>query len=88
MPIHVCCVVANCEGLKVNMEGSILDILESKKRFLGWGDGDIDRCVEAIERCAPGYLDMEEEGNGMVPDYDHAQFRSHQEPEKMPSADK
>lgn len=70
------------------MEEPILDILEDKRRFVGiWGDGDIDLWIEAVERCAPGYLDMEEEGNGMASNYDHVKFRSHEELEDMPWAD-
>ena len=67
------------------MEEPILDILESKRDHLE--NGDIDLWTEAIERCAPGYLDMEEDGNGMAPDYDHSFFRSHAELVDMPWED-
>lgn len=67
------------------MEEPILDILESKRDRLE--NGDIDLWMEAIERCAPGYLDMEEDGNGIAPDYDHSLFRSHAELVDMPWED-
>ncbi|ETS77785.1 hypothetical protein PFICI_09847 [Pestalotiopsis fici W106-1] len=71
----------------IDMEEPMLDLLESKReRYFPQGC-DIDLWMEAIERCAPGYLDMEEEGNGMAPDYDHALFRSHAELEDMPWED-
>ncbi|KAF7533587.1 hypothetical protein G7054_g6941 [Neopestalotiopsis clavispora] len=69
----------------IDMEEPILDILESKRDRLE--NGDIDLWMEAIERCAPGYLDMEEDGNGMAPDYDHSLFRSHAELVDMPWED-
>lgn len=51
-------------------------------------DGGIDEWMDDIERCAPGYLDMEEvAGNGMVPDYDHAKFRNEEELVIVPRAD-
>ncbi|KAK9776745.1 hypothetical protein SCAR479_06483 [Seiridium cardinale] len=71
--------------LRVNMENPILDILESKAAYIT--NADIDLWIEAIERCAPGYLAMEEAGNGMVSDYDHGNFRSHEELENMPWSD-
>lgn len=69
----------------MNMEDSMLDILDSKSRFIQ--NADIDLWMEAIERCAPGYLEMEEAGNGMAPDYDHAKFRSDEELQRMPWSD-
>jgi len=69
----------------MDMEDPILDILESKAPYLN--NADIDLWMEAIERCAPGYLEMEEAGNGMAPDYDHANFRSDEELEQMPWSD-
>lgn len=67
------------------MEEPILDILESKAPYIQ--TPDIDLWMEAIERCAPGYLELEEVCGGMVPNYDHAKFRSHQELVDMPWSD-
>ncbi|KAK9422514.1 hypothetical protein SUNI508_00377 [Seiridium unicorne] len=71
--------------LRVNMEDPILDILESKAAYIT--NADIDLRIEAIERCAPGYLAMEEAGNGMVSNYDHGNLGSHEELENMPWSD-
>lgn len=67
------------------MEEPILDILDSKDRYVH--NADIDLWMEAIERCAPGYLEAEEHCGGMVPDYDHRRFRSQEELEEMPWSD-
>lgn len=53
------------------MERPILDILESCRPFLDFG-ADVWR--PKIEGYAPGYLAMEEAGNGMAPDYDYSKF--------------
>ncbi|KAF7527680.1 hypothetical protein G7054_g10416 [Neopestalotiopsis clavispora] len=47
----------------LNMEQPILDIFEDTKPAF---DGGIDEWMNDIERYAPGYLDMEEENNGML----------------------
>ncbi|ETS80815.1 hypothetical protein PFICI_08344 [Pestalotiopsis fici W106-1] len=73
------------EFRRVNMEDPIIDILESQSAYLN--NADIDVWEEAIDRCAPGYLEMEEAAEGMVFDYDHAKFRSHKELEQMPWSD-
>jgi hypothetical protein len=67
------------------MEAPILDILDSNSQFIN--EPDIDLWIEAIERCAPGYLEMEGANNGMAPDYDHANFRSPEELEQLPWSD-
>jgi hypothetical protein len=67
------------------MENPIVDILESKAAYLS--NADIDVWEEAIDRCAPGYLETEEDAGGMVFDYDHTNFRSHEELEQLPWSD-
>ncbi|KAI4598157.1 hypothetical protein KJ359_003040 [Pestalotiopsis sp. 9143b] len=71
--------------LSANMEEPLLDILDSKAPYIY--QPDIDLWMEAIERCAPGYLEMEDENDGMVEDYDHANFRTNEELENLPWAD-
>lgn len=66
------------------MEQPILDILEDCKPFL---HGGIDEWMDDIERYAPGYLEMEEAGDGMAPDYDHSKFRNSEELEGIPRED-
>lgn len=71
----------------IDLEPPILDVLDelANTRYF---DGGIDEWMDDIERYAPGYLDMEEAaGNGMVPDYDHANFRSEDELVNIPRAD-
>jgi hypothetical protein len=63
------------------MEQPILDILEDTKPAV---QGEIDEWMEDIERYAPGYFEMEEESNGMVSEYDHANFRTEEELSKTP----
>jgi hypothetical protein len=58
------------------MEQPILDIPEDTKPTF---DGGIDEWMNDLERYAPGYLDMEEENNGMVTKYDHSRFRTDEE---------
>lgn len=58
------------------MEQPILDILEDTKPAF---QGGIDEWMDDIERYAPGYLDMEEESNGMVMNYNHSRFRTDKE---------
>jgi len=53
------------------MEQPILDILKAKAEFFDGGDRGADQWREDIESYAPGYLEMEEAGDGMAPDYDH-----------------
>ncbi|KAK7736716.1 hypothetical protein SLS53_006926 [Cytospora paraplurivora] len=65
----------------LDMEQPILDILEDCKPFL---HGGIDEWMDDIERYAPGYLDMEEAGSGMAPDYDLTKFRNSEELESIP----
>lgn len=66
------------------MEQPILDILENCKPSLA---GGIDEWMDDIERIAPGYLDMEDAGNGMAPDYDHSKFRNEEQLAKIPRED-
>ncbi|KAH8203221.1 hypothetical protein TruAng_002626 [Truncatella angustata] len=73
---------APIESRNVNMEDTMINILDSKAAYLN--NADIDIWEEAIERCAPGYLELEEAGGGMAFNYDHAKFRSHEELEQMP----
>jgi len=56
------------------MEQPILDILEEKASFFDGGDRGVDQWREDIDGYAPGCLEMEEAGQGMAPDYDHANF--------------
>lgn len=65
------------------MEDPILDILE----YSIPNPPDSDLWLEAIERCAPGYLEMESQGSGMVSDYDHSRFRTDKELEDLPWSD-
>ncbi|KAI1344210.1 hypothetical protein F5Y15DRAFT_365855 [Xylariaceae sp. FL0016] len=71
------------EDIALDMEKSILDILEDMKPGL---QGGIDEWIDDIERYAPGYLDMEEALGGMVTDYDHENFRSMQQLIDIPRA--
>lgn len=63
------------------MEQPILDILEDCKPYL---DGGIDEWMDDIERYAPGYLAMEEVGNGQAPDYDCSNLRGEEELSAIP----
>ncbi|KAK8054780.1 hypothetical protein PG993_000007 [Apiospora rasikravindrae] len=65
---------------KANMEDDILDILEGIR---GYVPGSPDVWLDYIERYAPGYLEMEAEGDGMVYDYDHSRFRTTEELESL-----
>jgi hypothetical protein len=56
------------------MEKPILEILEAKAEFFDGGSRGVDQWREDIESYAPGYLEMEEAGNGMAPYYDHGDF--------------
>lgn len=57
------------------MERPILDLLEAKFQYFEHPDRvGIDYWRKAIERYAPGYLEMEANGGGMVPDYDHSKL--------------
>lgn len=53
------------------MELPIINLLKAKKEYFKY-DVDVGSWTRAIEEYAPGYLDMEAEGSGMAPDYDHA----------------
>jgi hypothetical protein len=54
------------------MELPILDILDNcEPHFVG----NRERLAQDIERNVPGYLAFEAAGNGMAPDYDHANFK-------------
>ncbi|KAK9422515.1 hypothetical protein SUNI508_00378 [Seiridium unicorne] len=55
----------------LNMELPILELLKAKQEYFG-NDVDIDYWTEPIEDYAPGYSEMEAAGNGMAPDFDHA----------------
>ncbi|KAK8036386.1 hypothetical protein PG991_001523 [Apiospora marii] len=68
-----------------NMEDEIMDILESLPAPRVPGSPDV--WLDYIERYAPGYLEMEAEGNGMVYDYDHSRFRTMEELETLPLED-
>ena len=68
----------------MNMEQPILDILEDCKPYLA---GGIDEWMDDIERIAPGYLDMEEAGNGMAPDYALSNFRDEKQLASIPRED-
>ncbi|ROV91085.1 hypothetical protein VPNG_09918 [Cytospora leucostoma] len=65
----------------LNMEKPILDIIEDCLPYI---DDGFDQWMDNIERYAPGYLAMEEAGNGMASDYDHSKFRTGDELEKIP----
>ncbi|KAH6655948.1 hypothetical protein BKA67DRAFT_534855 [Truncatella angustata] len=47
----------------LNMELPILELLQEKQEYFD-NDVDVDYWTEAIEQYAPGYLEMEAEGNG------------------------
>ncbi|KAF3011304.1 hypothetical protein E8E14_001029 [Neopestalotiopsis sp. 37M] len=68
--------------LSSNMEEPLLDILDAKASYIN--QPDIDLWMEAIERCAPGYLELEDENDGMVEDYDHDNFRTNEELRHLP----
>lgn len=53
------------------MDQLIVDILEDCKPYLA---GGIDEWMDAIEKYAPGYLTLEEEGR--AGDFDHASFKT------------
>ncbi|KAK8068306.1 hypothetical protein PG996_007418 [Apiospora saccharicola] len=61
---------------KANMEKGILEFLDEFQRFIG-GEPELWRYL--IERCAPGYLEVEEAGRGMAYGYDHSRFRTQAE---------
>ncbi|KUI70498.1 hypothetical protein VM1G_06397 [Cytospora mali] len=72
----------------MDLEPPILDVLEDLKDSYHQNfHGGIDEWMDDIERYAPGYLDMEEASNGMVPDYDHVDFRNEEELLNIPRAD-
>ncbi|KAI4600313.1 hypothetical protein KJ359_000667 [Pestalotiopsis sp. 9143b] len=64
----------DCEdNAALDMELPILELLQAKKQYFEYPeDVNIDAWKKAIEHYAPGYLEMEAAGNGMAPDYDHA----------------
>jgi hypothetical protein len=66
------------------LEEPLLDVLESRRPFIR---GDIDLWLECLERIAPGYLEIEDQGDGMAPDYDHANFRTPEELRQIPWED-
>lgn len=68
------------------MELPILDLLEAKKEHFDY-DENVDFWRKAIEVYAPGYLEMEADGNGMAPDYDDANFRSDEELDEIEDDD-
>lgn len=63
------------------MEKPIMDLLQSKKRYIEVlpGDTSEEQWRRDIERYAPGYLEAEAQGNGMAPDYDHGNFKTSDE---------
>lgn len=63
------------DSIRLDMTLSVVDILEGAKEreeFIFAFDGARDVWEEDIELYAPGYLQMEAEGNG--PDYDHSRL--------------
>lgn len=67
----------------VDMEQPVIDILHDIADMVQSFDGDYDTWKEDIENLAPGYLEMEDAGGGMVGAYDHGLFRTEEELEKM-----
>lgn len=63
------------------MEKGILDIADEFRRFIG---GELELWRYLIERCAPGYLELEEAGQGMAYGYDHSRFRAQRELDGLP----
>ncbi|KAK8074283.1 hypothetical protein PG994_005182 [Apiospora phragmitis] len=63
------------------MEKGILDFLDEFGRYVG---GSPDMWLDLIERFAPGYLDLEEESNGMAYGYDHSRFWTKEQLEQLP----
>jgi hypothetical protein len=63
----------------VDMEQPVIDILHDIADVVFDFDGDYDTWKEDIENLAPGYLELEEVGGGMVSDYDHKRFRTQRE---------
>jgi hypothetical protein len=60
------------------MEKPILEVMSTLATECEYFDGDgrgVDLWRKDIESYAPGYLEMEEAGGGMVVDYDHDNFR-------------
>ncbi|KFY64244.1 hypothetical protein V496_03390 [Pseudogymnoascus sp. VKM F-4515 (FW-2607)] len=61
-----------------NMERPILEVMSTLATECAYFDEDgrgVDLWREDIESYAPGYLEMEEAGDGMAVDYDHDNFR-------------
>ncbi len=79
-------IIENCVNSfhqPVDMEQPVIDILHDVADVVFDFDGDYDTWKEDIEKLAPGYLELEEVGEGMVGDYDHKRFRTQQELNKI-----
>lgn len=63
------------------MDQPILDILESCKPYI---QGGIDEWMDDIERYAPGYLNMEDAGQGLALEYDCTRLRNMEELQNIP----
>lgn len=58
------------------MERPVLELLQAKAEWFDGGDRGKQEWEDDIARFAPGYLEMEEAGNGLATGYDHSDFTS------------
>lgn len=71
---------------RVNMEEiGILDLWEKLDKRHAYGSSDL--WLDYIERYAPGYIDLEEDGDGMAYWYDHSRFRNNMQLSQLPFDD-
>lgn len=64
------------DSTRLKMELPILELLDDPDiEFWLSFEGAPDTWAEDIEIYAPGYIKMEEDGNGMASDYDHSNFK-------------
>lgn len=52
----------------------VLNLLEANAEWSDGGDRGREEWREDIGRFAPGYLEMEDAGNGLATDYDYFRF--------------